>query len=145
MRSFTYSQHIDRTPEQVFAFMMDFKSAPRWRSLVRRIDVVGEGPVRQGSEILVTIDSMGKTRQVVSEVWSYDPPRRLGFRNTASNITGQFEYVLAPDGSGTRIVMTCDVRPRGLMWLLIPWIRRSHRIRYSDQLSRLKAAIEAAS
>jgi hypothetical protein len=144
MRSFTYSQHIDRMPEQVFAFMMDFKSAPRWRSLVRRIDVVGEGPVRQGSEILVTIDSMGKTRQVVSEVWSYDPPRRLGFRNTASNITGQFEYVLTPDGSGTRIVMTCDVRPRGLMWLLIPWIRRSHRLRYSDQLARLKAAIEAA-
>ena len=142
MRSFTYSEHIERTPDQVFAFMIDFAQAPRWRSLVRRIDVVGGGTLHQGSELLLTIDVMGKTRQVVSEIWSYDPPRRIGFRNTASNITAQFEYVLAPEGSGTRVVMTCDIRPHGLMWLLIPWIRRSHRMRYSDQLTRLKAAIE---
>jgi len=142
MRSFTYTEHIERTPEQVFAFMMDFRNAPRWRSLVRRIDVVGGGPVHQGSEVLLTIDVMGKTRQVVSEIWSYDPPRRLGFRNTASKITGQFEYVLSAESPGTRVTMTCDIRPHGLMWLLMPGIRRSHRVRYSDQLSRLKAAIE---
>jgi uncharacterized protein YndB with AHSA1/START domain len=142
MRSFTYTEHIERTPEQVFAFMMDFPQAPRWRSLVRRIEVIGGEPVRQGSEVLLTIDVMGKTRQVVSEIWSYDPPRRLGFRNTADNITGQFEYVLSAENSGTRVRMTCDICPRGLMWLLIPWIRRSHRARYSDQLARLKAAME---
>ena len=144
MRSFTYSEHIQRTPEQVFAFMMDFTQAPRWRSLVRRIDLVGEGPAHQGSQMLITLDVMGKTRQVVSELWSYDPGRRLGFRNTASNVTAQFEYVLAAEGGGTRVTFTCDVRPRGFMWLLMPWISRSHRIRYSDQLSRLKAIVEAA-
>lgn len=70
MRSFTYSAHIDRAPERVFAFMMDFNNAPRWRSLVRRLEVVGGGPVRRGSQVVVTMDVMGKTRQGVSEVWS---------------------------------------------------------------------------
>lgn len=145
MRSFTHTAYIERTPEQLFAFMIDFSKAPRWRSLVRRIDIVGNGPVQQGTQILVTIDVMGKTRQALSEIWSYDPPRRLGFRNTARNVTGEFEYVLAPEGSGTRVTMTCDIRPHGFMWLMIPWLLRSNRARYTDQLARLKAAVESQS
>ena len=144
MRSFTHTAYIERTPEQLFAFMIDFSKAPRWRSLVRRIDIVGNGPVHQGTQILVTIDVMGKTRQALSEIWSYDPPRRLGFRNTASNVTGEFEYVLAPEGSGTRVTMTCDIRPHRFMWLMIPWLLRSNRARYTDQLARLKAAVETS-
>jgi hypothetical protein len=145
MRSFTHTAYIERTPEQLFAFMIDFSKAPRWRSLVRRIDIVGNGPVQQGTQIVVTIDVMGKTRQALSEIWSYDPPRRLGFRNTARNVTGEFEYVLAPEGSGTRVTMTCDIRPHGFMWLMIPWLLRSNRARYTDQLARLKAAVESQS
>jgi hypothetical protein len=38
--------------------------------------------------------------------------------------------------------MTCDVRPHGFMWLLMPGISRSHRLRYTDQFERLKQAIE---
>jgi carbon monoxide dehydrogenase subunit G len=144
MRSFTYTERIDRAPEEIFAFMTDFANAPRWRSLVRRIDLVGTEPLRQGSEIVVTIDVMGRQRQAISEVWSYDPPRRLGFRNTEKNVTGEFEYVLAPDGPGTRVTMTCDVRPRGLLWLLLPWLLRGNRARYRDQLARLKSEIEKA-
>ena len=144
MRSFTYSAHIDRAPERVFAFMMDFNNAPRWRSLVKRLEVVGGGPVQRGAQVVVTMDVMGKTRQGVSEVWSYDPPRRIGFRNTASNVTGQFEYVLEPENAGTRVTMTCDIRPHGLMWLLLPLMLRGHRSRYRDQLVRLKSAVEAS-
>jgi hypothetical protein len=106
--------------------------------------VIGDGPVTRGSQVLVTMDVMGKVRQAISEIWSYDPPRRVGFRNTASNITGQFEYVLEPQPGGTRITFTVDTRPHGLMWLLLPLVLRSHRVRYKDQLARLKAAIEQA-
>ena len=65
-----------------------------------------------------------------------------GLRNTASNITGIFEYSLEPEGSGTRVRFTCDIEPHGLMWLTLPFALRSNRARYVDQLDRLKAAIE---
>jgi len=143
MRSFTYSAHIDRTPEELFAFMLDFSKAPRWRSLVRTIELVGGGPVQRGSKVLVTMDVAGRERSATSEIWSYDPPRRLGFRNTASNITGQFEYDLRPEQGGTRITFTCDIKPHGIMWLLLPFILRGHRARYVDQLDRLKHAAES--
>ena len=144
MRSFTYHTHIHRTPEQLFAFMTDATAAPTWRSLVRRMEVVGGGPMREGGRIVLTLDVMGKTRELVSEVWSYDPPRRIGFRNTESNVTGTFEYALQPSGAGTDVTFTCDVRPRGLMWLLLPLLLRSNRARYVDQLDRLKRAAEKA-
>ena len=45
MRTFTYTEHIDRAPADVFA---DFSQASRWRNLVRRMEIVGGGPVREG-------------------------------------------------------------------------------------------------
>jgi uncharacterized protein YndB with AHSA1/START domain len=142
MRAFRYTQHIERPREQVFDFMMDFSTAPRWRNMVRRMDVVSGGPVRVGAQILVTMDVMGKTMQLESEVWRYEPPHRVGQRNTRFGVTGVFEYALEPDESGTTVIYTCDIRPHGLMWLSLPWLLRSSRYRFRDQLATLKRAIE---
>ncbi|HEY7500175.1 MAG TPA: SRPBCC family protein [Vicinamibacterales bacterium] len=142
MRTFTYVEHIDRSPEQVFDFIMDFRKASRWRNLVRSMEIVGGGAPREGAEISVTFDVMGQTRQVVSSLWAYDRPRRIGQRNTESGITGTFEYTLRPDGTGTIVTFTADVRPHGLKWLLFPLLLRGHRARYRPQLANLKREVE---
>ena len=54
MRAFTYAIHIDRPPDAVWDFMMDRRNAPRWNNLVRKVEVATPGPVRVGSELLVT-------------------------------------------------------------------------------------------
>jgi len=59
---------------------MDFSQASRWRNLVRSVTVLTPWPLRVGSELNVTFDVMGKVRDVVSEVWAFDPPRRVGVR-----------------------------------------------------------------
>lgn len=142
MRSFTYTIHIERPPERVWAYMMDFSKASRWRNLVRSVDVVSPGPVRQGSQLNVTFDILGKVRTVVSDVWAFEEPRRFGVTNTESNITGRFEYRLEPDAAGTRVTFTCDIEPRRFMWLLLPLLVRSNRMRYAEQLPNLKKEVE---
>ena len=142
MRAFRYDQHIERHQEEVFAYMMDFRTASRWRNMVRSIEVVGGGPVREGSKLLMTMDVMGKIRQGESEIWRYEPPHRVGQRNTQSGVTGVFEYILEPDTLGTKVIFACDIRPHGLMWLALPWVLRSNRNRFRDQLAMLKRAIE---
>jgi uncharacterized protein YndB with AHSA1/START domain len=143
MRSFTYTIHIERSPEQVWDYMMDPANASRWQNLVRRVDAITPGPLRVGSQRLVTFDLMGKVMQAVSEVWAIEPARRIGVRNTAQNVTGVFEYTLTPEISGTRVTFTCDVHPHGLMWLFLPWLLKSNRARYAQQLSNLKQEVEA--
>jgi len=142
MRIFTYSEHIERPREEVFAFMMDFRTAPRWRNMVRRIEVIGGGPVRQGSKLLFTMDVQGQIKQGEVELWLYEPPHRFGQTNTRSGVTGVFEYKLEPNGTGTTVSLTADLRPHGVMWLLLPFLIRSSRLRFRDQLAKLKQAIE---
>jgi len=136
------SEHIERPREEVFAFMMDFRTAPRWRNMVRKIEVVGGGPVQQGSKLLFTLDVMGKTRQGEVELWLYEPPHRIGQRNTAQGVSGVFEYILEPDGTGTTVTLTEDIRPHGLMWLMLPLLVLGERRRFRNQLPALKRAIE---
>ena len=145
MRSFTYTIHIDRSPEKVWAYMMDLSKAPRWRNLVRHIEVVTPGPLRAGSQLKITFDVQGRQKMVMSEVWALEPARRFGVRNTEQNVTGVFEYHLEPDGRGTRVSFSCSVQPRGYMWLLLPWLLKINRIRYTEQLPRLKQEVERES
>lgn len=142
MRAFAFETHIDRSPEQVFAFMMDFSRAPRWRNLVRKIELVTPAPIQAGSELRITMDVMGKSREAISEVWAYEPPRRFGVRNTASGVTGTFEYRLDPENGGTRVQFTCNVGVTGVRWLALPFLIRSSRYRYRDQLGILKQEVE---
>jgi uncharacterized protein YndB with AHSA1/START domain len=143
MRSFTYTIHIDRSPEQVWNYMMDFSQASRWRNLVRQVDVITNGPLRVGSELLVTFDVMGKVRRAVSEIWAFEPARRFGVKNTEQRVTGVFEYTLTPEGNGTRVTFTCDIQPHSYMWLLLPLLLRGNRRRYTQQLPNLKKEVEA--
>ena len=142
MRAFNYTIHIDKAPAAVFEFMMDFSKSSRWRNLVRRIDVVTPGPLGVGSELLITMDLLGQVKQLSSEVWAYDPPRRYGVRNTANNVTGIFEYQLEPQNGGTLVRFQCDLRPHGRMWLGLPLLIVESRVRYRDQLSNLKSAMQ---
>ena len=144
MRSFTYTIHIARSPEQVWAYMMDFSNAPRWRNLVRSIEVLTPGPLAVGAKLKVTFDSLGKTRSAISEVWVFEPARRMGVRNTEQNVTGVFESTLAPENGGTRVTFTGDIQPHGFMWLVMPWLIRGNRRRYQEQLPNLKAELERA-
>jgi Polyketide cyclase / dehydrase and lipid transport len=111
-------------------------------ALVRRIDVVTPGPFRAGTELLVTFDVLGREQRLPTEVWVYEPPRRYGTRNTANNVTGTFEYRLDPEQQGTRVHLTCDVRPHGWMWLALPLLISHSRTRFRDQLANLKSAMQ---
>ena len=142
MQSYRYTIHIDRSPEQVWAYMMDFSKAPRWRNLVREIEILTPGPLRAGSEMKITFDIMGKVRTATSEIWAFEPARRFGVRNTERNVTGIFEYTLVPHARGTSVTFTCDIQPHGLMWLLLPWLLKGNRMRYVEQLPRLKQEVE---
>ena len=142
MRSFTQTAHIDRSPAQVWAYMMDFEKAPRWRNLVHDMHIVTDGPLRTGSEIEIAFDLPGGRRTSRCEVWAFETARRFGLRTTTKKVIATFEYLLVPEGPGTSVTYTCNIRPRGVMWLLLPMMIRANCERYAHQLAKLKGAVE---
>lgn len=144
MRSFRHTIHIDRSPAQVWAFMMDFSRAPRWRNHVRDMRILTDGPLRVGTELQLTFDLAGRVRTARCEVWAFETAKRFGVRSTTRKATGIYEYLLAPAGGGTHVTFTCDLRPHGVMWLLVPLMIRTSRQRFEDQLPKLKREVERA-
>jgi hypothetical protein len=142
MRAFRYTQRFEQSREEIFAFMMNLSTAPRWRSLVRHIEVEGGGPLRQGSVLLLTLDVGGKTMQVPSEVLVYEPPHRYSHRNITNGVAMTFEYCLETDVNGTTVYLNGDIRPYGLMWLFLPFVWSTFSGRYRGQLAALKQAME---
>ena len=142
MQSFQYRIHIDRSPAHVWVYMIDFARAPRWRTHVREVRVLTDGPLRPGTELQFTFDGPGRVWTARCEVWAFETARRFGLRNTEDNATATFEYALVPDGGGTMVTFTCDLRPHGLMWLLLPIMIRGNRARYAPQLLKLKQEVE---
>ena len=142
MRAFRYKLHFEQSREEIFAFMMDLSTAPRWRSLVRHAEVEGGGPVRQGSILNLTLDVGGKTMRVPSEVLVYEPPQRYAHRNVTNGVAMTFEYSLETDTQGTTVHLAGDIHPYGLMWLFLPIILRTMTSRYRGQLTALKQAME---
>src|SRR6185503_14627481 len=112
----------------------------RWRPLVASMETVDGQPLREGSDVRLTVDVYGKRITRVSRTTTFDPPRRWTLRSSESPaMEGFFDFVLAPDGSGTRIEATCDLKAHGFLpWLFMPLIARGERMRRIEMLSNLK-------
>ena len=142
MTSFTHTVRLERTPAQVWAFMMDFSNSPSWRTHVQEVRMLTDGPLRVGTELQVTSRSHGRVHATRCVVSAFETARRFAVRTSSKKATATFEYLLTPEGSGTIVTFTCDLRPHGLMWLLLPTMIRANRERFADQLTNLKREVE---
>lgn len=143
IRIFTHAISIERPPDAVFDFFMDFTQAPRWRRYVRDMRVKGIGPLGVGSEIAVTMDLAGEPYAFNLHVLALDRPRLWQHRTDERHYNGLIEYRFEPDEHGTRVTLSMRVRPLGFYgWLGLPLVYwRSGRF-YAPQLPSLKRAIE---
>lgn len=105
MPSATNSVTISRPLDEVFAFVADGTTAPRWRPGVLDISLVsGDGPgavYRQG------VKGPGGRRVAADyEVTAYEPPSRLAFRTIAGPVRPTGEYRLEGVPEGTRLTFS---------------------------------------
>ena len=95
---------LHRSPQDVYAVVRDFESAPKWRADVKKIDVdapVG-GPVHFREE--ATHGTVNY--ELVEDV----PPTRIVTRilDTDLGYSGQWTYTFAPESGGTRVTIRED-------------------------------------
>ena len=91
---------LHRTPQDVYAVVRDFGSAPRWRADVKRIEV--ESPVYFREE--------GKQGTVNYELVEDVPAQRMvtRIRDTDLGYSGQWTYSFTPENGGTRVTIRED-------------------------------------
>jgi len=95
---------LHRSPQDVYAVVRDFGSAPKWRSDVKQMEVDAKpgGPVY--------FREVGKNGTVNYELTEDVPAQRMvtRIRDTDLGYSGQWTYTFVPENSGTRLTIRED-------------------------------------
>jgi uncharacterized protein YndB with AHSA1/START domain len=143
MRLVRRTTWISRPPEEVFDFFVDFSQASRWRQYVRTMEPIDDGPLRAGSRIHVTMDIGGEAYPFDLDVLAIERPSLWRHRTDEKDFFGYIEYRFEAEQAGTRVTMLVEAKPVGLYgWLGLPLVWLGRNRAYTEQLPRLKQAME---
>jgi carbon monoxide dehydrogenase subunit G len=92
---------IDRTPEEVFDYLVDVSNLPRWQSGVHAAR-------REGSHIHESRHMLGRELHTTLEIEDEERPRLFTLRALDSPIPFRVRHELAPNDAGTRLRVTGD-------------------------------------
>jgi uncharacterized protein YndB with AHSA1/START domain len=95
---------LRQSPEDVYAVVRDFASAPKWRADVKQMDV----EAREGGPVYFR--EVGKHGTVNYELVEDVPAQRMvtRIRDTDLGYTGQWTYTFAAENGGTRVTIRED-------------------------------------
>ena len=144
MAPLVHSVEIDRSREDVFAYVTDPTRFPEWQEAVVRASHQGGGPLRQGSRISLT-RRMGKREQTMtSELTDYSPPESYAFRVVDGPVRalgkGRFEAL----GDRTRFTFELHFEGHRFGKLLVPlFVRRQAAKELPESHANLKTQLES--
>lgn len=95
---------LHRSPQDVYAVVRDFSSAPKWRADVKRIDV----DAKPGQPVYFREE--GKNGTINYELVEDVPAQKMvtRIRDTDLGFSGQWTYLLTPEDGGTRVTIRED-------------------------------------
>ena len=139
------SAKFSRSPEDVFAYVMDFSRAPEWQENLVREELEGQDPLKVGSRFRMTRRIGRGERTMTSELTEYDPPRSFGFRGIDGPIRAMGKGTVEPAGEGgSRFTMELDFEGHGIGKLLVPLVvRRQAAGDLARSMEKLKALLES--
>lgn len=139
-----HSVEIDRTPEDVFAYLDDLDRYVEWQENLISTRIETEGPTRVGSRGVDRRRVPGGPRDIPFEVTEHDPPHTISFRGTAGPVRPLARLTVGPvgDGSRSRMSLELDLQGRGLGKLVAPFARRGAAKEVLEDHARLKERLE---
>lgn len=144
MHLVTHTIWIGRPATDVFDFFTDFSQASRWRQYVVSMAPIDPStPIGVGSRLRTEIELMGARETFEMEVLAFNRPSLWRHRTFESDFNGYIEYRFEPEGAGTRVTMTINIKPSGLYgWLGMPLMLLRRERPYAEQLPQLKRVME---
>jgi uncharacterized protein YndB with AHSA1/START domain len=120
MPSHTITFHLDVPPERVFDYIADIRNEAEWSKDITSAELVGDGPIGEGTQFDTVYRGFGAMRLVITK---YERPEVLWIDGDGPRIAMHFEMNLAPEGDGTSVTMTVDMRLRGAFRILSPMLK----------------------
>jgi carbon monoxide dehydrogenase subunit G len=143
MTAFSRTLTVARPPAEVFPWLLEAERVPRWSSGVESYEP--SGPLAAGARVRQRLEVSGQRIDVDMEIVRYDPPREAETRFSTNGIDVVNVYVLAAEGTGTRLTQSLEAHARGLTArLLLPAVQPRLERKLSEDLERLRALLASS-
>jgi uncharacterized protein YndB with AHSA1/START domain len=140
----TSSVEINRTPEDVFAYVAELDRHGEWQEAIVSARKEPEGPTRLGTRNIEKRRVPGGAREFTTEVVEFDPPRRLMARGLDGPIRPVVRVTIHPLDGGARSRVTLDLElvGHGIGKLFALLAIRQARTQVPKDQARLKERLE---
>src|SRR5258705_8808254 len=144
MAPFVDSIEINRTPEEVFAYVDDLERHAEWQDQIVSVRVETDGPTRVGSRATDKRRLPGGVRDVSYEITEHDPPRTSSFRGVNGPIRPLGTVTVEPlhGGARSKLTLEFELKGQGLGVLFAPLARANARKEIPKSHARLKEILE---
>ena len=143
MASVTSSIVINRPIEDVFAVLTDVEQTGKWFPGDVQEHWTSPPPRGVGATRHAVVNMFGRRTENDAITTEYDPPHRAAIEGTTPNAPFAAVLTFAPEGGGTRVVVTTDFRLRGAMRVMGPLITAVYGRGWSRGLANLKGLMES--
>lgn len=133
--------HLNKSVEQVFAFLMDTSNLATWQSNLIKSEPLTEGPLRTGSRFREVRRINNKETEIQGEITVLEPNKRLETK-TATKPQAMVSYLLNPEQGGTQLKYKFVLITSGLMRMLEPLIASSIKKDTEADFETLKRILE---
>ena len=135
---------VNRSPNEVFDFILEGKNNPIWRPAVADIVKLPGTPSGVGAAFKQGMKGPGGRRiDADYKIVECDRPRQIKFEVTAGPARPNGNYSLAAQGSSTILTFVLDFQPKGLAKLMDGMIQKQMEEEVAT-LENLKKHLELA-
>jgi len=132
---------IARRPEDVFDYLTDMTNELEWSPRTRRVEKLIQGPVGLGTRYEA---EWIKGSPMMVEYVRFARPASWASTGRSSRMDAESEGRVSPTERGTYLVIRTELRPKGVLALVLPLIRRTMHTREKRNLGAIKAALESS-
>lgn len=134
---------IERSVEDVFAYVGDQTNAVHWQAGLVEVRRLTAGPTGVGTRHTIVRTFMGRRLAVENEYIAFEPGRRIAFRTTSGPMPLQASYLVEPVEGGARVTSIIAMDASGFLSLAEPLIAVGLRREMDAAFRELKKLLEA--
>ncbi len=143
MAKVEHSVWINRSVEEVFAYVVDPKNYAEWAGPVVESRKTSEGPVGLGTTSSRVTQFLGRTMEATYEITEYEPNRLYGDKTTSGPVPINARISFAPVDGGTKVNVQGEIEAGGFFKLAEPILARMSSRQLETDLQTLKDLLEA--
>lgn len=132
---------IGRSAEEVFEYASDPANEPEWNIRMKRIEKLTGGPVGVGARYRMEFT---QAPAAISECVRFERPGFWEHAGGSKIISSGFSGQVVPKGEGSHLLLRMQIRPRGLLRLALPLVRRRMQRELARDVVTIKARLEGA-